>query len=173
MTKINRNGVQADLDEAQAVIERTADIFFSPVVRTGVFETVSTAIELTLDIYPPPRSARRFRFATRKQRRYFWWAVSKGLIRVPYRRTRNLARATTIVPVTVNARGFTLAVTVDRRIAPYAQHVIGRTQLPGHHDTGWPLLRNKVGEAVPAISRQVGAVTGRTVRGYIRHGRIG
>jgi hypothetical protein len=174
MTKVSGNGISADFDEAEAVIRRTTDIFLSPVVRTGVFQTVSRGVDIVLDFYPAVRQAgRRFRFATPKQLRFFWWAVSKGLIRVPYQRTRNLARATTIVPVEINASGFTLAVTVDRRIASYADHVIGRTQLPGHKDTGWPILRNKLGEALPRLARQVGTATGRTLRGYIRQGRLG
>lgn len=44
--------------------------------------------------YPPPSSG-KMRFKSAKQRRYFFWAVSNGVIQVPYVRTGKLGQSWT------------------------------------------------------------------------------
>ncbi|GIK63865.1 MAG: hypothetical protein BroJett018_16590 [Chloroflexota bacterium] len=172
MTKINQNGVQADFDQAERVIQRTVEVFAHPVVKTGINEQTARAMRLSKDFYPPNGPRYPFRFATAKQRRYYWWRVSQGGIAVPYRRTFRLLKATTIQPEQLSARGFVLSVSIDRRIAPYGPYVIADRQLPGHFDTGWPKLHRYVRDQVPGLAKQAGAAYGRTVRGYLIEGQV-
>ena len=53
--------------------------------------------------YPPP-STGKMRFKTAKQRRYFFWAVSNGVIQVPYVRTGKLGQSWTW-KITTTANG--------------------------------------------------------------------
>lgn len=172
MTKVNQNGVQSDFDQAERVIQRAVDVLGNPTVQTGLNQHLARAVQLTKDFYPPRGPRRPFRFATAKQRRYYWWRVKQGGIVVPYRRTFTLLKATTVQPVEINARGFVLSVSMDRRIAPYGPYVIADKQLPGHHDTGWPLLYRYVRDQVPGLAKQVGAAYGRTVHGYLKSGTV-
>lgn len=172
MSRVNQNGVQADFDEAEAVIQRTVDIFAKPVVQTGINEQAARAAQLSKDFYPSNGPRYPFKFATAKQRRYFWWRVSQGGIIVPYRRTYKLLKATTMQPEQLSARGFVLAVSIDRRIAPYGPYVIADKQLPGHFNTGWVKLHRYVRDQVPGLAKQVGGAYGRTVRGYLIEGQV-
>ncbi|MCQ3933147.1 MAG: hypothetical protein DPW16_22085 [Chloroflexi bacterium] len=172
MTKLNQHGVQADFDAAEQVIQRTVDVFAHPVVKTGINEQTARAVTLTKDFYPPNGPRYPFGFATTKQRRYYWWRVSQGGIAVPYRRTFRLLKATTIQPEQLSARGFVLAVSIDRRIAAYGPYVVADRQLPGHFNTGWPKLHRYVRDQVPGMAKQVGGAYGRTVRGYLIEGQV-
>lgn len=95
--------------------------------------------------YPPPRKpGQKFRFGSEKSRRWFWWRVRLGHIKVPYKRNFGLLDATDVLPIDVTASGFTLAVVVDKQKAPGAEFVVGERQVPGHADTGWPKLMTEV-----------------------------
>jgi hypothetical protein len=173
MTKVNTNGVQANTDALEAVLGRFRQVFHDPVVQGQLFATAGETADLRESFYPPERrGGRRFRFATRKQQRFYWWAVKHGRIIQPYRRTRNLARATTIDVVEPTGRGFTLLIKIDQRIASYAQSVIGRTQLPGHADTGWQKFDVYARRNAPALVRQVGGGLVRAVGNYGLQGRL-
>lgn len=172
MSKLNQNGVQADFEQAEQVIRRAVDVFANPVVKTGIHEQTARAVTLRQDFYPLSGPRYPFRFATPKQRRYYWWRVSHGVISVPYRRTFRLLKATTIQPEQLSAHGFILAVSIDRRIAAYGPYVIADKQLPGHFNTGWPKLHRYVRDQVPGLAKQVGGEYGRIVRGYLIEGSV-
>ncbi|KAB2863590.1 MAG: hypothetical protein F9K46_05645 [Anaerolineae bacterium] len=172
MSKLNQNGVQADFDAAEQVIQRAVDVFANPVVKTGINAQTARAVTLAKDFYPPNGPRYPFRFATAKQRRYYWWRVSHGGISVPYRRTFKLLKATTLQPEQLSARGFVLAVSIDRRIAAYGPYVIADRQLPGHFNTGWPKLHRYVRDQVPGLAKQVGGEYGRNVKGYLIEGQV-
>ncbi len=46
-----------------------------------------------LQVYPARAEKKKMKFKSAKQKRYFFWALSQGLIRVPYMRTRLLGRS--------------------------------------------------------------------------------
>lgn len=121
-------------------------------------------------LYPPKRDGKKkFRFASEKQRRYFWYAVRKGLIHVPYQRTGRLREATRAKPVAISERGFTIAVEVDTAQAPYAEYVIGIRQLPGHGDTGWPRFSEAFGTlGAGYFAEEAGSAYTEALRGFIR-----
>ncbi len=172
MSQLTQGGVQADFDGVESALHRVKGLLTNPTIKAELFTSTANATQWMTDFYPPVRQRRpKFRFATRKQQRWFWWAVKKKLITVPYVRTRNLAQAVQLEGRDANGTGFTLLVTVNQQIAPYAQHVIGKTQLPGHKDTGWPLLAEQVKVALPDIVRQVSGGLFKGVRNIIRQGR--
>jgi hypothetical protein len=105
---------------------------------------------LVNNFYPPPRDpSRKFRFATDKQRRAFWAMVKRGLIQVPYRRTLNLLRAIDANVLKVSDSGFVLQIGINTTKAPYAPFVVGEDQIPGHGDTGWPIIMQRITERTP------------------------
>ncbi|MBZ0320276.1 MAG: hypothetical protein K8L91_27945 [Anaerolineae bacterium] len=172
MSKINHNGVQADFEQAERVIQRAVEVFANPVVKTGIHEQTARAVMLAKDFYPLSGARYPFRFATAKQRRYYWWRVAQGGITVPYRRTFRLLKATTMQPEQLSARGFVLSVSIDRRIASYGPYVMADRQLPGHFNTGWPKLHRYVRDQVPGLAKQVGGEYGRNVKGYLIEGQV-
>lgn len=67
---------------------------------------------------------RRKKFVSTKQRRFFFWALKHNVIRVPYKRTKTLSRATTNKTVTSGNR-ITTTVGINLTMAPYAPYVVG------------------------------------------------
>lgn len=139
---------------AQRLVEETSEDFIR-----AVDNQTSAAWDYIVDrFYPPPRRG-KIRWTSAKQRRWFWWARSKGLITVPYKRTFKLLRATEIIPVEISSTGFSLLVSIDEKIAPYARFVVGDRQQRFHADTGWKpigspdLLDNR---AVTLITDELG-----------------
>lgn len=69
--------------------------------RRGVHQAMEASVLHLQDRmaeYPPRQHGRKHIFRTAKERRWFFWALKRGLIRVPYRRTGNLGRTwTTLV----------------------------------------------------------------------------
>lgn len=93
--------------------------------------TDDKAFEFIRNFYPPVRR-RRMIFKTDKQRRYFFWALRRGIIKVPARRTGRLRRAVYAETVQTNRNSYTFAVVVDLKRAPYAPYVIGQKQAEYH-----------------------------------------
>lgn len=167
------DSVRGDFRAVEQVLQRTQEALAKPSVVTGLSRVVAEAIQVNTDFYPPARQrVPKFRFATDKSRRWYWWQVRRGNMRVPYRRTGGLRKATTLKIVELNAKRFIVEVAVDRRQAPGAQYIIGPFQVPGHKDTGWPTLYSKITDQVPGITKRVATDYGRVLRGYIIGGSI-
>jgi hypothetical protein len=111
--------------------------------------------------YPPPPGGRPQPFKTEKQRRYFFYALKAGLIKVPYRRTGTAGRK------------WTTQVSPDGRTGKVGNNVpYGRVLHDSsykmyshyHQATGWPTIQ-KVAKS------EERAVTGYFDRQYRRYTR--
>lgn len=85
--------------------------------------------------YPPQRHASQ-PFRSDRQRRWFFWALSSGVINVPYRRTGRLANSWS-----AKKRGWADWLLVNS--ASYASLVIGEDSQAGYH-RGWWWTANSV-----------------------------
>ena len=71
-------------------------------VQDAIVDEVSEYLLDVLKIYPPPKYVTRKAaygksFFTRRQQRWFFWALNNGYIRVPYHRTQGLRKAWRII----------------------------------------------------------------------------
>jgi len=126
---------------------------------------------LVLPIPPPPNrplapvytlNGRPSKFKTEKQRRYVLMAISRGLIRIPYRRTNSLYRSLTSKTELI---GDSLFISVGTNKA-YAPYVIGYPRQAGlpyprgsnqqsfyHRQTGHKSLPEQVQRQLPRLMR--------------------
>lgn len=71
----------------------------APAVLDGVVDGVSEYLLSVFKLYPPPnhnitrKQAYGVTFFTAKQRRWFFWALNSGILRLPYRRTQGMRNA--------------------------------------------------------------------------------
>ena len=95
-------------------------------------------LRVAMQKYPPQIVGLRHGPMTPKQRRYFFWALRNGRIKVPYRRTKTLGRSWS--NVTIISRGAIIArVGSNAHIAPYNRWVQGPpgVQAPAMARRGW------------------------------------
>lgn len=89
--------------------------------------------------YPPPPSGWHMRFVSERQRRYFFWALNAGIIKVPYRRTGTLGRRWRYhVGHVTGSPGF---VGVLANPTPYAGYVQDEARQAKGHRGRWPTLQ--------------------------------
>ena len=91
----------------------------------------------------PSQSHPRMIFKSERQRKYFFWALRTGKLRVPYRRTGKLANSFKV------ERGGGMVRILNT--AEYAEGVIGSRQWRMHRDTWWRMKRVLAGRyrAIP------------------------
>lgn len=161
-----------DFMAIEAALQRVkAALGSDSVFALELFFRAVQSVQFELDFYPPPRSSGvPFEFATEKSRRWFWWAVSKGKIKVPYERTNRLKQATELQVLKAEPGRFVIAVTVDVTKARYANYVIGTRQVPGHQTTGWNQLYTSVKDATPGLVKQIQPAYVSELRGYFKAG---
>jgi len=115
-----------------------------PEARDAITDDVSKFMLNVLQTYPPQKSVTRASvygqtFQSDKQRRYFFWALSKGIIQVPYRRTQELRNAWKIV-----GSGYTAIIANEM---PYAGLMMGDgEQGRMARATGWKTLNQIITE---------------------------
>lgn len=95
------------------------------------------AVAARIKRYPAQVPGRKHTFRSDRERRGFFYHLRKGNIRVPYRRTRTLGRATTSETAASKAR-ITTRVGVNLGMAPYAGYVVGATQTADMAARQWP-----------------------------------
>lgn len=76
------------LEEMQAILQKVQDRSY---IKRG-FARTGARMQKQLAAYPAQQKGRKQPFTTAKQRRYFFWALKEGIIKVPYRRTGLLGR---------------------------------------------------------------------------------
>ena len=81
------------IDELMAKLAQLPDD-----MKDAISDDVLKYMKDVLQAYPPPKrisrkSAYGQTFFTEKQRRYFFWALNKGIINVPYGRTQDYRKA--------------------------------------------------------------------------------
>lgn len=109
-----------------------------------------------LEKYPTPRRA-PMEFVSDKQRRYFFAALSRGGIQIPYQRTNLLKRSWMF---TAGADG---GVVTNR--TPYAAYVLGVPGQAGYHQ-GWWRTVDEV--AVKATGNRLDAFAGETAQRWFQ-----
>lgn len=95
--------------------------------------------------YPPSPSGYRMEFVSSKQRRYFFWALRTGRIRVPYRRTGTLGRK-----ITTRVDRGTLTGRVGLKLG-YGPYVIGDEKQARIHKGRWYTWTGIAREKLPEI----------------------
>lgn len=156
-----------DIEDAFALVHNVLTPSSAPEL---FFEAVRQA-QFKLDFYPPPRKrVPKFQFATDKSRRWFWWQVSKGAIKVPHQRTGRLREATELQVLKAEPTRFIILVNVDVTKARYAPYVIGTQQAPGHQVTGWNQLYTSVSDATPGLIHDLTPAYVANIRGYLKAG---
>ena len=90
------------------------------------------SLQDALTDYPPP-STGKVRFKTAKQRRYFFWAVSNGVIQVPYVRTGKLGQSWTW-KITTTGSGLRGEVGTNLPSARWVQNVHSQARI---HRGNW------------------------------------
>lgn len=91
----------------------------------------------------PDQSTGKINFVSEKQRRFFFWALNEGIITVPYRRTRTLAKSWSRTVQTVPG-GAVGEVGSNENIAPYNRFVQDRTQQARIHRGNWHTVQSVV-----------------------------
>ncbi len=105
---------------------RTITVLTPPIVRSLAL------LNRWLSAYPTA-SKKKQEFKTDKQRRYFFWALKKGLIQVPYVRTFLLSRSW---EMRVNNTGQTLEGVINNT-TPYGPYVQGPDMQSSYHAGTW------------------------------------
>ncbi|MCK4828030.1 hypothetical protein KA005_70525 [bacterium] len=106
----------------------------------------------SLSRYPPRKSipiSAVGGFASDKQRRWFFWALNKGKIQVPYRRTKALEHRWTIK---TQDQGFTAIVGNN---SPYARFVMGDKQTRMMQMIGWKTTEQVASEETRRVQEYV------------------
>jgi len=117
-----------------------------------VGEDISPHVLDDLRYYPPP-AKHPFDFATPKSKRFYFWAVGTGQIPTSggrYKRTGGLGEGWRIrIGKRKGAYEFVIEnVAKNFQGKPFAKYVVGsfdvrrgpKYQVPGHRNTGWPLV---------------------------------
>lgn len=116
--------------------------FALEVVRDSFNQEIKPGLLAELRYQPGPAKL-PFQFATPKSKRYYFFAVRKGLIKTSsgrYTRTGKLVQGwDTTVSISDNA--VVMSVTNPAKAVRY---VTGSRQVPGHRNTGWPLHRTTI-----------------------------
>ena len=104
-----------------------------------ITEVGEYAVKVLSEKQPPPRYVSRRRaygksFFTKKQQRYFFWALKNGIIDVPYKRTGRLAEGWSVQ----HGQGKGWATIVNS--TPYAPFVQGFDQSRHEKLVGWKRL---------------------------------
>jgi hypothetical protein len=112
--------------------------------------------EQSVSEYPPPRNTtmkavRGKTFLSLKQQGYFFWALKKGIIKLPYRRTGGLGQSiTTDVYARADAVGFHIGTNKTD-----AQYVIGeKDDQAAYHQDWWTPLPENVRQHADAIKAE-------------------
>lgn len=98
-------GIILDQSSLNKAFDRFGTAHMQQVLRPPM-EASLLSLQDALTDYPPP-STGKVTFKTERQRRYFFWALSKGLIKVPYVRTGKLGQSWTwhVTPTGSGLRG--------------------------------------------------------------------
>lgn len=115
---------------------------FGKLLRERIPEWTAPAVRNLMRIYEPQKSVSRRTaygrtFQSRKQQRYFFWALAQGLIRVPHIRTFGMRDAWTI-----EGRGKDTRVVNSTEAARYTMGDDTQSRherLVGWHTVGWRL----------------------------------
>jgi hypothetical protein len=127
------------------------------VTRAGADETVKA-----MRVYPAEKSISRTQaygtpFFTDKQRRYFFWALRKGIITVPYRRTNNLRDNWVIIGQGLNE------MVVNE--TPYAGLVMGdNEQSRMSRQIGWKTLAQRLRENEQKLAKVLKSAADKALR---------
>lgn len=146
--------------------------------RLNALKPITAALKLAaahvmgyLQKYPNRANANNFvrargKFKTDKQRRFFFYALKKGLIEVPYRRgqspgSRNLKQQWKIV------KENPLRMAVENA-TPYGMWVqSAKDQTFFHRNTGWPTDTEAAEEARPVLELEIKRVVQGTLDGEV------
>lgn len=122
----------------------------------AALKTAASHIKYALQKYPT-HSPRKMKFVSERQRKYFFWAVNKGQITLPYRRgssptSRNLKQMWT---VDIEKDGMTAIIGNN---TPYGPLVQGEgTQTRYHMYTGWKTTAQVENEERETVMNYLGA----------------
>jgi hypothetical protein len=99
----------------------------------------------------PARVTQKVEFKSDKQRRYFFWALKKGIIEVPYRRGQSPGSETLGKKWGIKVEHGGLTVRVGN-LASYGPLVQDRDrQTAMHRKTGWPTVQDVAEQQGPVI----------------------
>ena len=135
-------------------------------MRTFAFELDQLGRNVTSELkrYPTQQRGKRHTFRSDRERRGFFFHLRRGDIKVPYRRTRNLARAwSSNVRVTPGGE-YTLEIGLNTDMAPYGHFVEGlktgpesQRQTRDMEERGWPsietVLLKQRANAIPRLKK--------------------
>lgn len=129
------------LDELVAVIDRLGrDPGYE---LTPSMESAMRWIWGQLPEYPPkPQSGEASKYWTDKQRRWFFWAVKKGLISPSYKRRQSAGLGGSISTEVISQPGELIGVIGAGM--PYAPFVIGASRQAPLHQGRWWILEDEV-----------------------------
>lgn len=120
-----------------------------PEAQEAVTDDVSTYLINVLKLYPPyryvsRRSAYGFPFFTDKQRRWFFWALGTGELKIGNTRTQTLAKGWKKIGSGANV--------IVANETPYAAFVMGEGEQSRHEaKVGWKTLDTVVSERASRI----------------------
>lgn len=109
---------------------------FEDSVRSIFDAYIAPGMLSELRYYPGPAKL-PFEFATAKSKRYYFYAVRKGIIKTSggrYVRTGALA-AGWKAEITIDDNAIAISASNNAKAARF---VTGKRQVPGHQNTGWP-----------------------------------
>lgn len=130
--------IDVDMREAQRLLA-TAPLRLQAALMGGMNDATDLLLQ-RMRTYPP-KSTGKVQFVSEKQRRFFFWALSEGIITVPYRRTRNLANSWSRT-VAAMPGGVVGDVGSNSGHAPYNRRVQDRTVQARIHRGNWPTVQD-------------------------------
>lgn len=126
------------------------------------------AVTSRLKTYPAQQQGKRHTFRSDRERRGFFYHLRRGDIKVPYKRTRTLARAWSNETRATLGGEFKAIIGLNTNIAPYGPFVEGLlggdkalSQSADMKERGWPSVETVAKEEwMRAIPRFVKALSG-------------
>ena len=134
------------IEGLDAILKKIDSLGKPDVFRPPMQQSVNY-IKRAIKKYPPGSGAHRPQpFKTDKSRRWFFWALNEGEIKVPYRRTRSLGNKWTTTVSTDGRRG---EIGNDVKYGPLVQDESRQTGY--HKTTGWITIQTVAKREAPKI----------------------
>lgn len=147
----------------------SVDSLFRKLDRIAAIEVLRAPMEASLlslqadltDYPPPPQRPYPKMLRTPKQRKYFFWALGKGIIKVPYTRTGKLGQSWTW-KITETGTGLRGTVGTNMSYAKWVQNEESQAMI---HRSNWPTDARVVDRRRAEIGRRFAAAIKRATAG--------
>ena len=148
--------ISAEVEGLDRLFKKLDRLAAHDVLRAPMEASMISLFNFMAEEYPgPPQRPYPQMLRTAKQRRYFFWALAKGIIKVPYVRSGKLGQSWSW-DVSTSADGLHGKVGTNYKSAPYVQSKARQARIhQGNWQTDEDALREKKDEIIQRFRKAV------------------